>query len=150
MAAPYPLIAACVDGGPADARVVAEAGALAEPEGARLVLVHVASVPAELGEGIDASWIGVSVSPDPTPFLEAGRARLESASALAPDAEAVLLDGGDPGAAVCDWAAERGVDLIVAGAHRGRVERLTLGSFAGFVAHNAPCPVLLVRPIPHR
>jgi nucleotide-binding universal stress UspA family protein len=60
-------------------------------------------------------------------------------------AEAVLLDG-HPASTAVEWAGENGCDLIVVATHRGLVERSLLGSFAGHVAHNAPCPVLLVPP----
>ena len=60
-------------------------------------------------------------------------------------AELVLLSGLAAGG-VCDWAREACPDLLLAGAHRGRRDRLTLGSFAGCVAYHAPCNVLLVRP----
>ncbi len=62
-----------------------------------------------------------------------------------PDTEAVVLDG-HPAATACEWSAEAGVDVMVVASHRGLVERSLLGSFAGHVAHNAPCPVLLVPP----
>jgi nucleotide-binding universal stress UspA family protein len=58
----------------------------------------------------------------------------------------VALDGYPP-AAVCDWAAEADVDLVVAAAHRGLVQRMLLGSFAAYLAHHSPCTILLVRPV---
>jgi nucleotide-binding universal stress UspA family protein len=60
-------------------------------------------------------------------------------------AEAVLLEG-HPASTATEWAAEAGVDLMVAATHRGLVERALLGSFAGYLAHHAPCPVFLVPP----
>ena len=60
-------------------------------------------------------------------------------------AEAVLLEG-HPAEAACEWARESGCDVLVVASHRGRVERVFVGSFAGHVAHNAPCPVLLIPP----
>jgi nucleotide-binding universal stress UspA family protein len=35
---------------------------------------------------------------------------------------------------------------MVAATHRGLVERALLGSFAGYLAHHAPCSVFLVPP----
>lgn len=149
MSAPYPLILACIDGSDADGPVLAEATALAglDPS-TRLVLVHVVAVPLELGDTTDPSMIGVTVPLDPEPFLEFGRQRLAHALESAPGAETLLLEDEHPAAGVCDWAAEEGADLIVAGSHRGRFDRILLGSFAGHVAHHAPCAVLLAR-VPH-
>ena len=144
-ATPYASVAACIEGAPADSAVIREATRLVGD--GRLALVHVAQLPTHLGDTTDASLIGLGVPIDPAPFLVAARERLAAAAARAPEAETVLLDGGEPAPAVCAWAADGGVDLLVAGAHRGRMERFALGSFAGFVAHHAPCPVLLVRPI---
>jgi len=144
-ATPYVSVAACIEGAPADAAVIREATRLVGD--GRLTVVHVAQLPTQLGDTTDASLIGLGVALDPAPFLAAARERLATAAASAPKAELVLLDGGEPAPAVCTWAADAGVDLLVAGAHRGRMERFALGSFAGFVAHHAPCPVLLVRPI---
>lgn len=149
MSAPYPLIVACVDGSDADGPLLAEATALAgRGAGARLVLAHVVAVPLELGDTTDPSLIGVTVPLDPAPFMEFGRQRLNRALESAPGAETLLLEDEHPAEAVCDWAAENGADLIVAGSHRGRFDRILLGSFAAHVAHHAPCPVLLAR-VPH-
>ena len=60
-------------------------------------------------------------------------------------ADSVLLSG-HAGGAVCAWAHDAGPDLLVVGAHRGRLERLAHGSVAGYLAYHAPCNVLLVRP----
>ncbi|HSJ73798.1 MAG TPA: universal stress protein, partial [Miltoncostaeaceae bacterium] len=51
-----------------------------------------------------------------------------------------------PPRAACKYAADAGIDLLVAAAHRGLVERAMLGGFAAYVAYHAPCPVLLVHP----
>ena len=62
---------------------------------------------------------------------------------------AVLLHGR-PGVAVCEWAETTDVDVLVAGSHRGLLDRALLGSFAGYIAYHAPCAVHLVRPAkPH-
>jgi nucleotide-binding universal stress UspA family protein len=79
---------------------------------------------------------------------------LEAETAGTPGAEPVLLEAGDHDSAadaVCDWARQAGVDLLVAAAHRGAIERALslVGSFSQHLAHHAPCPVLLVPPRPH-
>ena len=53
---------------------------------------------------------------------------------------------GYPPDAVVRWAVKNSVDLIVAGSHRGLVQRMFLGGFATYLAAHAPCSVLLVRP----
>ena len=70
---------------------------------------------------------------------------LAEQAALVPEAQSVLLSG-HPAGAVCAWAREHRPDLLVAGAHRGHLERVALGSFASYLAYHAPCPVLLMRP----
>ena len=62
-----------------------------------------------------------------------------------PGAEPHVLQGHPPDA-VCTWAADNGVDLLVAGAERGKMQRLLLGSFATHLARHASCDILLARP----
>lgn len=70
---------------------------------------------------------------------------LERFAAGVPEGEPVLLEGFPP-EAVCGWADESGVDLLVTAAHRGLTERVLFGSFSSYLARHAPCPVLIVRP----
>jgi nucleotide-binding universal stress UspA family protein len=86
-------------------------------------------------------------APTPAELATAGRAWLEERVRGLPQATPVLLEG-DPPHAACEHAAAAGVDLIVAAAHRGIVDRAMLGGFASYVAYHAPCPVLLVHPPP--
>jgi nucleotide-binding universal stress UspA family protein len=102
-------------------------------------LVHVAPWPL-LYTGEAGAW-----APDPVDIASAAREWLDGVAAGVPEGEAVLLDGYPP-AAVCEWAETNVVDLIVAASHRGLVERVLLGSFAGYLVRNAPCSVLLTRP----
>jgi len=54
---------------------------------------------------------------------------------------------GDPRAAIVDYAAESGADLVVAGSHEAStVMRFLLGSVARAVVLHAPCSVEIVRP----
>jgi nucleotide-binding universal stress UspA family protein len=58
-----------------------------------------------------------------------------------------LVRFGPVAATVVDVARELGVDLIVIGSNlRGALARLFPGAIADEIVHNAPCPVLLVRP----
>lgn len=142
MPAPYAHAAVCVDGSDASALAVAELARL-RPHVTRASVVHVVappSLPVSL-----AATLGGAAPLDETVEMEAARAWLEGVASEVPDATPVLLDG-HPAKTVCDWAAGAGCDLIIAASHSGLVERALLGSFSGYLAHHAPCPVLLVRP----
>lgn len=144
-------IAVCVDGSETDQRLLARAVALRDAVGAEtLSVVHVAPlpIPPVASDSTMLGGPGLAVAyTDPTPFIEASREMVDRIIAGVPGAQGVLLDG-HPAAAVCDWAEGAGVDVIVAGSHRGFWDRVTLGSFASNLAHHAPCSVLLVRPAP--
>jgi nucleotide-binding universal stress UspA family protein len=109
----------------------------------RLTLVHSLAAPVIYptlpGSGVQ-TWI-----PDPMEYRGAAEAWL--AEMALPDEETLVLDGHAAEAA-CHWAADANVDLMVAAAHRGLVDRMLLGSFAVYLARHAPCAVLLVRPAP--
>ncbi len=50
---------------------------------------------------------------------------------------------------ICQYAADKSIDLIVMGTHgRSGISHLLLGSVAEHVTRKSPCPVLTVRPIP--
>jgi hypothetical protein len=54
---------------------------------------------------------------------------------------------GAPDVEIAQLASDIGADLIVVGTHRRRgLDRLLLGSVAGSLVRNAPCPVLTWRP----
>lgn len=148
MSASYDHMAVCVSGGPADERVLAHAAQLRDVTGAStLSIVHVADVPVPVL--VDPTLAGTgygTTSFDPEPFEEGARRLVEGIAAGLSNATPVLLRGGHPATAVCEWADGAGCDLLVAGSHRGLWERVTLGSFASHLAHHAPCSILLVRP----
>ena len=136
----YRHIAVCVDRSAAANAALAEAQRLHDAApGGRLSIVHVAPWPL-LYTDEGGAW-----APDPADIASAARSWLDETVSGIPGAEGVLLDGYPP-AVVCDWAGEHGVDLLVAASHRGLVERVLLGSFAGYLVRNAPCAVLLTRP----
>ncbi|MCU0307326.1 MAG: universal stress protein [Thermoleophilia bacterium] len=131
-------ITACVDASAAARRALAEAVRLRDATGASLTVLHVATAPALVGF---SRW-----GPERQTFFEDARRWLDAlAAGVEGPCEPVLL-WGHPAHAACGWAAGRGVDLLVAASHSGRVHRAVLGSFAGYVAHHAPCDVLLVPP----
>jgi nucleotide-binding universal stress UspA family protein len=58
---------------------------------------------------------------------------------------------GRPDRSVVNAARNTGADLVVMGTRgRGGLSRLLLGSVAEHVARNAPCPVLIARPLARR
>lgn len=136
---PYEHIACCIEDSRGSRRALDEAIRLRGFGRGRLTLVHVLPPPVVYGE---------SLGPPPQDEVEAVASPwLLEQAAVIEGAESVLLSG-HPASAVCAWALGTRPDLLVAGAHRGHVERLALGSFAGYLAYHAPCPVLLVRPVP--
>ena len=139
----YAHIACFIDESDAARHGLAHAAALADLSGARLSVVHVVASPGFL-VSMAASYGGGTL-PDAALEREAAEMWLTEQVRGVAAAEAVLLDG-HPASTAVEWAGESGCDLIVVATHRGLVERSLLGSFAGHVAHNAPCPVLLVPP----
>lgn len=138
--ASYPHIAVCIDRSDAAQDALAEARRVRAAAGpGKLSLVHVAPWPL-LYTGEAGAW-----APDPQDIESAARTWLEEIAATVPEGRPMLLDGYPP-AAVCTWAADAGVDLIVAASHRGLVERVLLGGFAAYLVRHSPCSVLLTRP----
>lgn len=140
MTAPYAHIGCCVDDSDASRRAIAEACRLRALGPGRLSLVFAAPLPL-----VYAGMPGGELVPDPADLASAAQRWLDGLVDRTPGTEGVLLSGYPP-VAVCDWATDAGCDLLIAAAHRGRVERMLLGSFAAYLAYHAPCPVLLVRP----
>jgi len=140
MPAPYRNIACCLSADPASDAVLAEAVALRAVSPGALFLVNVVG-PAQTSLAGPFSYYADS----PAVLEDQAETWLGEKAATVPGATPVVLDGYPP-RAVCRWAAENDIDLIVAAAHRGFVERTLLGGFASYVAYHAPCPVLLVHP----
>lgn len=137
---PIRHIAVCVDNSEASLGALDEAWRLHQfVAGSRVTVAHVIASPMVVA-GHGAMWL-----PDPAQLSAGAREWLDELAERYPGAETVLLDGYPP-AEVCDWAAHADVDLIVASSSRGLVERVLLGSFAGYLARHAPCSVLLTRP----
>ena len=136
--APYAHIACCIDDSPGSMRALEEARRLRALGPGALSLVHVTPL-ALIPEPAGGAAPGL-----PRDIADDERDWLAATAAGVPGADAVALEGLPPQAAVA-WARAAGPDLIVAAAHRGPVERAMLGSFAGHLAREAPCPVLLTR-----
>lgn len=144
MSTPFAHIVCCIDSSDAAATALSHASALREMAGGRLTVLHVVAPPPFLVSF--AATLGGAPVHDDVAEREAAQMWLdETASNVPGGAEAVLLEG-PPGETACEWAEEAGVDVMVAASHRGAVERMMLGSFARYLTHHAPCPLLLIPP----
>jgi universal stress protein A len=142
MSVPLDHIACFIDDSEAAARALSHAAALRDATGARLSVVHVLAPPAFLVS------LAAGLGGAPVHDIETEREAAEmwlAEEARSVEGEAVLLDG-HPASTACAWAADAGVNVMVAATHRGLVERALLGSFASHLAHRAPCSVFLVPP----
>lgn len=142
MTSAFSHLAVCVDGSDAAQNALHEARQLA-PHAETVSIVHVLAPPSftlNLAIGL-----GGAAPHDPGPERVAAQAWLESEAKELTNGNAVLLEG-HAAHTVVKWAEGEGVDLLVTASHSGELERALLGSFSGYLAHHASCPVLLVRP----
>jgi nucleotide-binding universal stress UspA family protein len=113
---------------------------LARDTGAKLLLVHVETVPLTTGGG---EYIYAIPEP-PTQELQE-RLRQVAVKDASVAVERRLL-AGDPADAIIRVAQETGADMIVMGTHGRRgITRLLMGSVAESVVRRAACPVLTVK-----
>jgi nucleotide-binding universal stress UspA family protein len=117
------------------------AAAMAQQNGAKLLVVHVEESPVVYGEG--TFYYGI-----PEPNEEALREMLAD---LKPHEDGIpcerFLLQGSPAERIVEFAKEKGVDLIVMSSHgRTGLGRLLIGSVAESVVRRAECPVLIVKP----
>lgn len=138
MEPPYARIACCIDRDGEDDHVLREGARLAGGEA--FDVVHVVAPPRSFPASPFA-YVAPLVETSDT-----AQRWLDGIAAGYPGATPVLLDG-DPAREICAWARGNGVDLIVAAARRGLVERALLGGFAAYIAYHAACSVLLVHPV---
>jgi universal stress protein A len=135
----FKRIIVAVDGSATADRAADQAIELAKSLGATMALVHVVDPDALPVEGA-SGW----AEHDGRNLLAAlvKRATLEPSPAA-------FVPIGKPAAEIVAAAREWRADLIVIGSHgRGRVARMLIGSVATAVIHHAPCPVLVVPPMP--
>jgi nucleotide-binding universal stress UspA family protein len=140
MSAPYENIACFIDDSESAQRGLAEARRLHGLGSGRLSVVHVVSPPP--WPVVMGSALG-GLMDDPEALIGAGREWLTSVVADIDGAEPVVLFG-HPAEEAVRFLTDVGCDLAVAAGHRGTVARAVMGSFASYLAHHAPCAVLLV------
>jgi len=134
-------ILVAIDGSPAATAALDEAIELARSEGARLVLISVATPPRW-------RYSGPPYVPYPTEqdLERAAWEVLERAEALVPADVAVssMVGAGPPAAAIVARAENGGHDLVVMGSRGlGPVGSLLLGSVSRAVVARSPVPVLI-------
>jgi nucleotide-binding universal stress UspA family protein len=144
-----------LDGSPEAEAILPHAERMARHCGAALELVRsYAPSPALVAATVAAAMPGTGPLLGTSSYLAAGR---EEADAYLEDVERRLRGAGvevahrrlegPAGEAIVAEAQRWGADLIAMTTHgRGGFDRLVHGSVASYVAHHAPCPVLLVRP----
>jgi nucleotide-binding universal stress UspA family protein len=123
---------------------------------ARLTLVHSldllppAMVLSEPGVGIMVPGTLPSGMESEESVRATVRGRLEQALERLGVEGDVELTSGPPAHALAEVAANRGADLVVVGtSNRTGIDRLLLGSVSTKVVREAPCSVLVVRPLDH-
>lgn len=135
----YEHVACFVDESEASREALRHARRLRDQLGAgRLSIVNLAAPPVYFG----VYYPPVATAPPETPGW------LTNLETEAPGAEVVFIDSFSayPPAEAVRWASSQGVDLVVAASHRGIFHRMVLGSFAGYLAYHAKCPVTLIPP----
>ncbi len=118
--------------------------------GAEVILLHVLLAPTRparpFPRPFEAPAAGGTVSPEEArarTFLDMTASRLRAAGVAAQP----LVLAGPVAETILDVARRQGVALIILGTDvRRGLSRLFLGSVAGAVVQEAPCPTLLVRP----
>jgi nucleotide-binding universal stress UspA family protein len=113
------------------------AGILAQPAGAKLIVLHVEP-------GLPTSRLGSAYAAIPEPGIGALAQRLAAVRPPQSNVEVEhRLEAGDPASAILNVAAETKAELIVLGGHtRGKLA-WHLGSVTQGVAQKASCPVLV-------
>jgi nucleotide-binding universal stress UspA family protein len=118
-----------------------------------VVVACVSEVPAVETAGLESGFGGGIASADE---IEAAQEAARTGANLALERTVAALstsatvetraEVGDPGWMLCELAKELSVDVVVIGSRgHGRIRRALLGSVSSHVAHNAPCPVMIVR-----
>lgn len=138
-------IVAAVDGSTQSTHGAQLAIDMARASGATVTLITVVRPP----EG----WWGLTGSP-PTPqamadAVLAGQREVLDSTLADLDREGVEVEtielGGDPAGVIIATCQEMDADLLVVGRRgAGLVERLMMGSVSDRIAHEAPCPVIIV------
>lgn len=143
----YQSIVVGTDGSATAERAVVQGATLATGAGARLIVVSAYSPGEGSGAGIDVDSVPSDIRHTLTDRVQAEELA-QRGRALARDAGAakvvVQAEPGDPSRVLLAVAGEFAADLIVVGS-KGLTSHahFVLGSVAAYVAHHAPCDVLV-------
>jgi nucleotide-binding universal stress UspA family protein len=121
-----------------------------------VTVLTVGETPGVATAGFESGFAGGVASPDEVDVAwkavdEAANAALDATIATITRAKPGIaierrIEIGDPGQTLCRLAGELSADVVVVGSRgRGALKRALLGSVSGYVVHNAPCPVLVIR-----
>ncbi|MEA2538104.1 MAG: hypothetical protein QOF11_2338 [Chloroflexota bacterium] len=129
-----------VSGGSSDQRIVRIACALARPNKAELIAVHVVEIGWSLP--LDADVAGRSEEAQRVLDMVEGTAEAEKMPI-----ETVLFQARDVGAAIVDEATERDADMLILGLpYRKRFGGdFAIGRTVPYALKNAPCAVMVIR-----
>jgi len=135
-------ILACVDFSEQSTMALAEVGEYASANGSKVTLVHVLDP-----QGfIPPQAIVEPASETDEAAHKAELAKLRDRYLSDVPVELAVIADHAPARAICDYADNHGVDLIVLGSHgRGGMERWLIGSVAERVVRHAACNVYVVR-----
>ena len=135
-------ILACVDFSERSTRALAEVGEYARANSSKVTLIYISDPQAFIPP--QAVLEPVSKTDEAEYEAELAKLRDEHLSDI-PVELAVIADHA-PARAICDYAENHGVDLIVLGSHgRGGMERWLIGRVAERVVRHAACNVYVVR-----
>jgi nucleotide-binding universal stress UspA family protein len=135
-------ILACIDFSEHSTRALAEVGEYARANGSKVTLVHVSDP-----QGfIPPQAILEPASVTDEAAHEAALAKLRDKHLADIEVDLAVLADHAPAKAICEYAEQHSVDLIVVGSHgRGGMERWLIGSVAERVVRHAPTNVFIVR-----
>ena len=133
-----------VDDTPESASVLASAVALARPTGAKITLLHVVDLPAEMPP---PSSLLLTLPSSKSDLVLAARQHLALLAEDVPEALRgdILVETGNPADVLCDVARDRDASMVVIGAHRHGIVRRMLGTTAAHVVNRIDRPLLVTR-----
>ena len=135
-------ILACVDFSEYSTRALVEVGEYARANGSKVTLIHISDP-----QGfIPPQAIVEPAAASHETAHEDALATLRDQHLADVEVEIAVLADHAPAKAICEYAEERGVDLIIVGSHgRGGMERWLIGSVAERVVRHARTNVYVVR-----
>ena len=142
----YKKILVPLDGSPLAEAVLPHAQALADSEGAEIILLRVAVNPAaefSFSDPALASDLIDTMEAETLSYLQSIRSKLQKAGIRTN----FLIREGSVAETILEVSSEVNADLIAMSTHgRSGISRWLMGSIADRVVNHSPVPVLLIRP----